>query len=88
MTRVGIAELKAHLSQYLREAKGGDVVEVLDRGVPVARIVPAQPGMGADALGGKPAHGKLTDLPTPPPSDFDFDIVEELLKDRRKDRLR
>ncbi len=85
MVQVGIAELKAHLSQYLREAKQGDVVEVLDRGVPVARIVPAH--LSAEALEiVHPAQGKLSDLKPPPPSNYDFDVVEELLKDRRNER--
>jgi len=44
--RVGIARLKTHLSCYVRGVRRrGDSVEVLDRGVPVARIVPV------DALG-------------------------------------
>lgn len=85
MTQVGIAELKAHLSQYLREAKGGEVVEVLDRGVPVARIVPIERPEEALRVV-KPAFGKLTDLPKPPPSNYPFDIVDELLKTRRNDR--
>jgi len=84
MTQVGIAELKAHLSQYLREARDGGVIEVLDRGVPVARILP--PARDARALISQPAKGRLTDLETPPPSDVPFDIVEELLKTRRNDR--
>lgn len=84
MTQVGIAELKAHLSKYLREAKDGDTVEVLDRGVPVARIIPAD--WAAPAMPSRPATKKLTDLKLPPPVDVPFDIVEELLKTRRNDR--
>jgi prevent-host-death family protein len=38
MTRVSITELKAQLSRYLREVRRGGEVQVLDRGVPVARI--------------------------------------------------
>lgn len=85
MTQVGIAELKAHLSQYLREAKSGEVVEVLDRGVPVARIMP--PDWTAIPMSTRPPRRKLTRLKAPPPTNYDFDIVEELVKDRRKDRL-
>ena len=38
MTRVSISELKAHLSRYLREVRRGGEVQVLDRGVPIARL--------------------------------------------------
>jgi prevent-host-death family protein len=38
MTRVSITELKAQLSRYLREVRRGGEVQILDRGVPVARI--------------------------------------------------
>lgn len=41
MKRVKIAELKDHLSQYLREVERGGEVEVTDRERPIARIVPA-----------------------------------------------
>ena len=38
MARVSISELKAQLSRYLREVRRGGEVQILDRGVPVARI--------------------------------------------------
>lgn len=37
---VGIRELRAHLSRYLEQVRGGEDIVVTDRGVPVARIVP------------------------------------------------
>jgi prevent-host-death family protein len=40
MKRVGIADLKAHLSGHLREVKRGEVLLVMERGTPVARIIP------------------------------------------------
>ena len=39
-TRVGIRELKARLSEYLRRVKAGETVLITDRGQPVGRIVP------------------------------------------------
>lgn len=39
---VGIAELKARLSQYLARVQSGEELIVTDRGRPVARIVPAR----------------------------------------------
>ena len=38
MSRVSVSELKARLSHYLREISRGGEVEILDRGVPVARL--------------------------------------------------
>ena len=37
---VGIRELKAHLSEYLRRVRAGETVVITDRGQPVGRIVP------------------------------------------------
>lgn len=38
MRNVSVSELKAHLSQYLHEVRRGGEVQILDRGVPVARL--------------------------------------------------
>lgn len=47
MSSVSVSELKARLSHYLREVRRGGEIQVLDRGNPVARIVPpAGPGDG------------------------------------------
>jgi len=37
-----IAELKDHLSRYLRAAEQGEEIEVTDRNRPIARIVPVK----------------------------------------------
>lgn len=42
---VGVAELKAKLSEYLSRARAGEEVVVTDRGRPVARIGPAEPAV-------------------------------------------
>jgi prevent-host-death family protein len=39
-TRVGIRQLKARLSEYLRRVRAGETVLITDRGQPVGRIVP------------------------------------------------
>jgi prevent-host-death family protein len=38
MKTVSVSELKARLSHYLREVRRGNEIQVLDRGVPVARL--------------------------------------------------
>ncbi|HEX4474052.1 MAG TPA: type II toxin-antitoxin system prevent-host-death family antitoxin [Polyangiaceae bacterium] len=40
MASVPVTELKAHLAKFLRMAQRGIEVLVLDRGVPIARLVP------------------------------------------------
>ena len=42
---VGIRELKAHLSSYLRRVKAGTQVVITDCGTPVGRIVPISPSL-------------------------------------------
>lgn len=38
--RVGVRELRQNLSVYLRRVKGGERLEVTERGVPVAVLAP------------------------------------------------
>jgi prevent-host-death family protein len=40
--RVGVRELKARLSEYLRQVKAGDVLVITERGKPIGRILPAE----------------------------------------------
>ena len=39
MSTASTSELRANLSRYLREVRRGGEVQVLDRGIPVARLV-------------------------------------------------
>ena len=48
MRVVSVSELKARLSHYLRLAKRGAEVQVLERGVPVARLVGMRGAVGRD----------------------------------------
>lgn len=43
MKHATISRVRNHLSRYLREVRRGETVEILDRDVPVARIVPVAP---------------------------------------------
>jgi prevent-host-death family protein len=40
MSQVTISALKSHLSEHLRRAEAGEVIEVLDRARPIAKVVP------------------------------------------------
>lgn len=46
MKTVSVSELKAHLSRYLREVRRGGELQILDRGVPVARLTGLAPSPG------------------------------------------
>ncbi len=65
MRKVGVADLQAHLSGHLRSVKKGETLVVVERGTPVARIVPA-----ADPRGG---------VVTRPPT-RDLSSVKQMLK--------
>lgn len=82
MKRVGIAELKAHLSENLAEVRTGETIEVLDRKTAVARIIPYREAN--EPLQIRPAARKvrLGDIRLPRRSRATRDIVELLLEDR------
>ena len=48
MTTASVSDLKANLSRYLREVRRGSEVQVLDRGTPVAMLVPAAAATGSE----------------------------------------
>lgn len=84
MKPVGIAKLKARLSEYLRAVRGGATLTVLDRNMPVAKIIPIrQSGLRIR----KPAPGSPPPkrMPLPPPLDLEFDVLD-LLAEERQDR--
>lgn len=83
---VGVAELKARLSEYLREARRGRTVTVLDRNTPVAQLVPMAT---VDLLSVRPPAGRhrlLSQVPLPPPIRLPVDPVALLLEDRESGR--
>jgi prevent-host-death family protein len=79
MNRVGIADLKAHLSHHLRRVRGGRTLTVVDRDTPVARIVPYD---AETPLEVRRATRKPADLRVPPPPPGPTDSLSVLLRDR------
>jgi prevent-host-death family protein len=79
MSKVGIADLKSHLSEHLRRVRGGRTITVLDRDTPVARIVPyeAEGPLEIRRATRKPRERRL---PAPPSSPTDS--LSVLLRDR------
>ncbi len=80
MKAIGIAELKARLSEHLRAVRKGRTLTVLDRETPVARIVP----YAVDAVEVRRATRRLRDLVVPPPPSAPTDSLAVLLDDRRR----
>lgn len=46
---MSISDLKSHLSEHLRRAEAGEVIEVMDRARPIAKVVPM--GSGSEGAG-------------------------------------
>jgi prevent-host-death family protein len=86
MKNVGIADLKAHLSEHLRSVRGGEVITVLDRETPIARIVPHRENEHLLTVRSRMGGVTLKALRLPPPLRVDVDAVELLLEDRRGGR--
>ncbi len=42
MTKVSLAEAKAHLSELVNKAEAGEIVEIMRHGKPAARLVPVE----------------------------------------------
>ena len=79
MKKVGIADLKAHLSEHLRKVRRGQTLTVLDRDTPIARIVPFDAGTPLEV---RRATRTLRDLRLPPPPSKPTDSLAVLLQDR------
>ena len=80
MSDVGIADLKARLSEHLRTVRNGGTLTVLDRNTPVARIVP----YAAQSLEIRKATRRLRDVKLPPRPSKTTDSLAILIEDRRR----
>ena len=93
MSTASISELKANLSRYLREVRRGGEVQVLDRGTPVARLVPPVAGDDEGARERLVARGVLragrggaSSILEEPPLALPVSL-SAALDEERKDRL-
>jgi prevent-host-death family protein len=80
MSDVGIADLKARLSEHLRSVRNGGTLTVLDRDTPIARIVP----YAAQPLEVRKASRRLRELKLPPKPAKRTNSVAILVEDRRR----
>lgn len=87
MKTVGIADLKAHLSEHLRTVRQGGSLTVLDRETPIDRLVPYRTQTELVAIRQPDARCPgLHDVPLPPPLPEHIDVVAMLLEDRQSAR--
>jgi prevent-host-death family protein len=87
MKKVGIAELKARLSEYLRAVRAGETITVMDRDRPVAELGPHR--SGPPPLRVRRPRGRyksVHDVPLPPPLPYAVaeDAVQWLIEDRKR----
>jgi prevent-host-death family protein len=95
MKTVSVSELKARFSQYLREVRRGGEVQILDRGVPVARLMPLR-GSSAEGDGHRErliragilrqGTGDASEVVDTPPLDLPVSLLAALAEER-EDRL-
>jgi prevent-host-death family protein len=85
MKPVGVAELKARLSEYLRAVRKGHDLTIMDRDQPIARVVPYLASGSLVVREPLSQYRTLGDIPMPPPVRTSVDAVSLLLDDRRTD---
>ena len=86
--QISVRELKIRLSEYLRRARAGEEIVVASRGIPVARLVRAQPASTDLDTGAlerlraqpwiRPGNGKKVcgpDRPSPVPPGTSDEII-------------
>jgi antitoxin (DNA-binding transcriptional repressor) of toxin-antitoxin stability system len=84
MKRVGIADLKAHLSGHLRTVRKGETLVIIDRETPVARLVPF--GASASGLVTRQPTRELQAFKPLPPLSPPVDSLAALLEERQGHR--
>jgi prevent-host-death family protein len=92
MSRASVTDLKARLSHYLRQVRRGGEVEILDHGVPVARLIRVEGGgRGHDeerrkrlvrAGAVRQGNGRLLEAVQRPPLALEVSLSEALAEDR------
>lgn len=86
---VGIRDLKARLSDYLRQLKKGQVIIITDHGKPVGRIIPAETSLAERVEALRKAGmiewsgRKLRDI-TPPAVNRGDQLASDLIVEMRK----
>jgi prevent-host-death family protein len=87
-SKVGIAELKAHLSEYVRAAQKGREVIIKDRETEIARIVPIRERKSAFQIipASRPSKG-IDDMAGFRPTGVTPEEIERIFAETRADRI-
>ena len=83
---VGIRELRENLSRIVRRVRRGEVLEVTDRGRPVARIVPLE--LAAGSLADLVAEGTVRPARARGPLPAPLDLPSRMTSEEAIDILR
>jgi prevent-host-death family protein len=86
MKQVRIAELKSHLSEYLRAVRRGQTIAVLDRETPVAHIVPIREKARLRIRRPPAGAPRFNRVPLPTPLKIKVDIMDLLSEERQMNR--
>ncbi|HUG54647.1 MAG TPA: prevent-host-death protein [Vicinamibacteria bacterium] len=81
MTKVGIADFKARLSEHLRAVRSGRTLTVLDRDTPIAQVIPFGP---EPPLRIRPATRRPSQLKTRAAPRRRVNSLRALLEDRAR----
>lgn len=85
---VGIRALQQNASAVVARAAAGEVIEITDRGRPVAQLIPVSQGrLAALVTAGlaTPARCRPRDLPPPLPAPSGTPSLSDLLAEMRED---
>jgi prevent-host-death family protein len=86
IAQVGIAELKAHLSEYVRAARAGAEIVIKDRMIEVARLVPSTSAASfrtSSAKGSLKQLDKLAGIQVS--AEITAEYLDQLLRESRMD---
>jgi antitoxin (DNA-binding transcriptional repressor) of toxin-antitoxin stability system len=84
--RVGIAELKARLSEYLHAVRRGETIATLHRDTPVAQIAPYQERPALRVRKPMASAPPLNQVRVPRSVATHVDVVQLLLEERQPPR--
>jgi len=87
-SKVGIAEFKAHLSEYVRAAQNGKEIIIKDRQTPIAKLVPIQKPMIGEIRRATRSVAEVEQMlaarPLEPP--IPREVFERILAEERAER--
>jgi prevent-host-death family protein len=83
--RVGIADLKDHLSEYLRHVEAGAEILIMDRRRPVARLIRVSPEEALAQIIPAKRKFRAGDRKASPPANWPLSSLD-LLREEREER--